>query len=432
MSRLSLFPLMPTLPTLPIPPAAPTEPLSSRRIVLAGALTLAVAMGIGRFAFTPLLPLMMQEGLIDAAGGAELAAANYLGYLAGALTAARLAGRPLRLVQACLLAITLLTAGAGLVHSQPLWVGLRFAAGVASAWAMVGISSWCLTVLAQRGQGALGALVFGGVGGGIMLAGGLAWWAHAGSAQALWLELAGAAGIMTAVVVSLTHSAGTRPSISGGMPAAAAPAASSATASIHPPAPARLPAGSWPLVICYGSFGFGYILPATFLPAMARALIDDPLRFGLAWPLFGLAALVSTGVAVRSLQQWPPLRTWAVCQGAVGLGAALPLISQTSAAIALAALLVGGTFVVATLIGLQQARAQAPHNPAPLLARMTAAFALGQILGPLVVRALSGLVLQWGPLGPWGGLQITSAAAALLMAATAGWLWRQGAPAPAG
>ena len=52
MSRLSLFPLMPTLPILP---AAPTEPPSSRRIVLAGALTLAVAMGIGRFAFTPLL-----------------------------------------------------------------------------------------------------------------------------------------------------------------------------------------------------------------------------------------------------------------------------------------------------------------------------------------------------------------------------------------
>ena len=419
-------------PVSSVSPAAPAEPPSSTRVVLAGALTLAVAMGIGRFAFTPLLPLMMQEGLIDAAGGAELAAVNYRGYLVGALTAARLADQPLRLVQACLLAITVLTASAGLVHSQPLWVGLRFAAGVASAWAMVGISSWCLTVLARRGQGALGALVFGGVGGGIVLAGGLAWLTHAGGARALWLQLAGAAGILTAVMVSLTRSVGPRPPVSGGLPAPAAPASPSSPASIHPSASASLPAGSWPLVICYGSFGFGYILPATFLPAMARALMDDPQRFGLAWPLFGLAALASSLVAVRGLQQWPPLRTWAVCQGAVGLGAALPLISQTSAAIALAALLVGGTFVVATLIGLQQARAQAPHNPAPLLARMTAAFALGQILGPLVVQSLSGLVLQWGPLGPWGGLQITSAAAALLMAATAGWLWRQGGPAPAG
>ena len=120
-----------------------TNPLSgplpsTTAVVLAGALTLAAAMGIGRFAFTPLLPLMMQEGLIDATVGAELAAANYLGYLVGALTVARLAGRPLRLVQACLLAITLLTAGAGLARTEAVWVALRFAAGVASAWAMVG------------------------------------------------------------------------------------------------------------------------------------------------------------------------------------------------------------------------------------------------------------------------------------------------------
>ena len=408
-------------------PTAPVEPLSSARIVLAGALTLAVAMGIGRFAFTPLLPLMMQEGLIDAAVGAELAAVNYLGYLAGALTAARLTRRPLRLVLACLLAITLLTASVGLVHSEALWVGLRFAAGVASAWAMVGISSWSLTSLARRGQGALGALVFGGVGGGIMLAGGLAWLAHALGSRALWLQLAGVAGILTGVVVGLTRVASQAAPVRAGLPTQAAPARSDSPAWSSPPASAGLPTGSWPMVICYGSFGFGYILPATFLPAMARALIDDPQRFGLAWPLFGLAALASTLVAVRGLQQWPPLRTWAVCQGAIGLGAALPLISQTGAAIALAAMLVGGTFVVATLIGMQQVRAQTPHNPAPLLARMTAAFALGQILGPLVVRVLSGLGLQWGP---WGGLQITSAAAALLMAASASWLWRQGAAAP--
>jgi hypothetical protein len=132
-----------------------------------------------------------------------------------------------------------------------------------------------------------------------------------------------------------------------------------------------------------------------------------------------LAALASTLVAVRGLQQWPPLRAWACCQAAVGLGAALPLLSRSGWAIAAAALLVGGSFVVATLIGLQQARALAPHNPAPLLGRMTAAFAGGQILGPTLVRALSGVHA-----GSWGAIDITSAIAALLMAVTAAWLWR--------
>ena len=72
------------------PPPAP----ALWRFTLTGALALAVAMGIGRFAFTPLLPLMQRDGQLDAASGAWLAAANYLGYLVGALTAARLPGGP--------------------------------------------------------------------------------------------------------------------------------------------------------------------------------------------------------------------------------------------------------------------------------------------------------------------------------------------------
>jgi len=405
-------------------PPSPPSPLSppgpaAWAIALAGALTLAVAMGIGRFAFTPLLPLMMRDGLIDAAGGAELAAANYLGYLVGALTAGRLATRPLRLVGACLPGIALLTAAAGLLHGLPVWALLRFGAGVCSAWALVGISSWALTALALRGRGALGAVVFTGVGGGITLAGLMAWWAAGLSARALWLLLAAAALLLAAVVALLLRRA-----------APPLPAAGAA----RPPA-AALPPGSWPLVVCYGSFGFGYILPATFLPAMARALLDDPARFGLVWPVFGAAAMASTLLSMRWMAAWRPLRAWSGCQFAMAAGAALPLVSRSGWAIALAALLVGGTFMLATLIAMQQARAMAPLQPAPLLGRMTAAFALGQIAGPLAVRLLAGV--QWQPpwaagaggaadaAGAWGAIELTSALATALLLATATWLWRR-------
>ena len=46
---------------------------------------LAIAMGIGRFAFTPILPMMLADGVIDLAAASWLASANYLGYLAGAV-----------------------------------------------------------------------------------------------------------------------------------------------------------------------------------------------------------------------------------------------------------------------------------------------------------------------------------------------------------
>ena len=140
-------------------------------------------------------------------------------------------------------------------------------------------------------------------------------------------------------------------------------------------------------MLCYGTFGFGYIVPATFLPAMARQLVPDPLVFGLTWPLFGLAAALSVAAAARWLPGWPRRRVWALAQGMMALGTALPLAAQALWALAASAVLVGGTFMVATMAGLQLAREQAPANPTPLLARMTVAFAAGQIAGPLLVRA---------------------------------------------
>ena len=64
-----------------------TLPLSTTSLVSAGFVALAVAMGIGRFAFTPVLPMMRHEGALSITGAAWLASANYAGYLAGALLA---------------------------------------------------------------------------------------------------------------------------------------------------------------------------------------------------------------------------------------------------------------------------------------------------------------------------------------------------------
>jgi MFS family permease len=173
------------------------------------------------------------------------------------------------------------------------------------------------------------------------------------------------------------------------------------------------------LILCYGAFGFGYIVPATFLPAMARQQVSDPLVFGLTWPLFGLAAALSVAAAARWAAHWPRRRVWALAQGVMALGTALPLASLALWSLALSAILIGGTFMVATMAGLQLAREQVPANPTPLLARMTMAFAFGQILGPVLVRVL-------GPAGwlGWDAIGWANAAATLLLGLTAAWLWR--------
>ncbi|MDT0353120.1 YbfB/YjiJ family MFS transporter [Pseudonocardia charpentierae] len=127
---------------------------------LAGFLALAAAMGIGRFAFTPVLPLMQQQLGLSLTAGGVLAAANYAGYLAGALACTLGRPQPKVLVRAGLAAVAVLTAAMALLPNFTGWVVLRFGAGVASAAVFVGVSS--LTVAAGS---------YAGVGAGIAVAG---------------------------------------------------------------------------------------------------------------------------------------------------------------------------------------------------------------------------------------------------------------------
>jgi MFS family permease len=385
------------------------QPPGAAAIALAGLLSLAAAMGIGRFSFTPLLPLMQREGQVDLALGGWLAAANYAGYFAGALTAARL---PLGARALALLALAA-TAGVTAAMAWPapaLWLVLRFAAGATSAWVFVATSVWCLGALARLGRGALGGWVYAGVGIGIALVGGVCMLAAALGLPAamLWVHL-GLLALLLALPVGW---------VLRSLPAPAAPAVAAATVT----AAEGTDSDTLGLVICYGLMGFGYILPATFLPAIARDVVDDPRLFGLAWPLFGATAAVSTLLAGALMRRASRLRVWAASQLLMGAGVLLPSLRLDGASIGLSALLVGGTFMVITLAGVQEMRARAPTQAARRVGRITAAFALGQIAGPV----LSALLLQVPALGP-RGLTLSLQAGALALLASGAWLWRRSA-----
>lgn len=384
-------------------PTAPRDPAIAY-VVLSGIVALAVAMGIGRFAFTPLLPLMQRDGTLSAADGAIWAAANYGGYLLGALTAAKLFSQPRQGLLWALYGVALTTLALAWPELGAFTGGvLRAASGVFSAWALVYTSSWCLAELSRRQSPKSGAWIYCGVGLGIALAGLLTWLGGQQTAEDLWLELG---------LLALTGAIFVKARVRG-MDAPSAPATQAA-------APAQTKGGGHlTLVLCYGVSGFGYIVPATFLPAMARQQVADPLVFGLTWPLFGLAAAASVVIAARWLSAWPRRRLWACAQALMALGTLLPLFSQALPALAVSAVLVGGTFMVTTMAGLQLARESMPHNPTPLLARLTMAFALGQIAGPLLVRALGTAPDAYA----WA-----NATATVLLLLTAVILWRAADP----
>ncbi|HEX9212095.1 MAG TPA: YbfB/YjiJ family MFS transporter [Bradyrhizobium sp.] len=326
-------------------------------VAFAGLAALAVAMGIGRFAFTPILPMMQDDAGLSIADGGWLASANYAGYLAGALSAIRLPLSPVAAIRTGLVVISASTLAMGMNHGFAYWLVLRAVAGVASAWVMVFVSAWAL------GKRAEGGTLYAGVGAGTAAAGTvcLALMAvHASSSEA-WMTLGAVSFIMTAFLWRIFDSG---------------PNPESRFAHAEP--------GSrhWLLILCYGAFGFGYIIPATFLPAMAKEVIADPALFGWAWPVFGAAAAASTFFARFFTNQ---RNVWIVATLLMALGVLLPVMIPGLSGILIAASLIGGTFMVITMAGMQEARRVAAEHARPLMAAMTSAFALGQIAGPLWV-----------------------------------------------
>ncbi len=354
-----------------------SAPRTAITAVWTGLIGLAVAMGIGRFAFTPLLPLMQQDAGLTLVQGSWLATANYVGYLAGAVICISTPPRPARAIQWGLMSIAAFTLGMAVTNNFWLWLVLRFLAGAASAFVLVGVSAWAMPILTRLQKAAWSGGVFSGVGTGICFAGlvslvaGVAAW----GSRATWIVLGLTAMILTVAVW--------RQLVDESVQAA----------SNTSPKPTPLSAQAWIAALCYGAFGYGYIIPATFLPALARDVITNPAVFSWVWPVFGAAAAISTVLAARFLSSYSPRRLWSYGQWVLAVGVIAPVLSVNLSVLLFSALCVGGTFMVITMAGIQEARrlggAQAPR----LIATYTAAFALGQIIGPLTVNLFHGGLL---------------------------------------
>lgn len=351
-------------------------------IALSGLLALAIAMGIGRFAFTPLLPMMLHDGVVDLASGSWLATVNYLGYWLGAMACAlqpalwRRAGyappRHTRVVRFGLVATVLLTLGVALPPASlwPLW---RFLAGVASALVFVFVSGWCLARLAVLGAPALAGIIYVGPGLGITLSGlaATAMVAHGVSAAAGWAAFALLAAALAALVW---------PQLRGDVQGAAAAADADA-------APPRGTVAAFTLA--YGLAGFGYIVTATFLPVIARQVLPPgSVWLDLFWPIFGVGVSLGALLTVRLPMHLDRRLLLVACYVMQAAGILLGVWLPTLAGFALGSLLLGLPFTAITLFAMQEARRLQPHHASALIGGLTAAYGLGQIAGPPMVAWL--------------------------------------------
>ncbi|MFJ5254592.1 MFS transporter [Pseudomonas sp. NPDC088414] len=335
---------------------------------------LMMAMGIGRFALTPQLPHLLSEGQVDLTAAGLIAAANYLGYLLGAVDA-MFAHRPQqvqRRLHGGLWLCVLLTLASFWANGFWAHLLLRFGTGVASAWVLVMITALSQPLAAAAGRPRLGALVFAGPGLGIFLTGLLALFSHLlnQTSATLWLIYAAVALVMLLAIVRILPQPGVHTPV--------------ATLNVS-----HSNRGIPRLAVVYALYGVGYIIPATFLSQMANAQFHGQWQADLFWPCFGLGAAI--GVLLVSLRRHDPntTRHWLTATlwlQALGVFACL---LGSGYGLALGVMLCGMPFLACMQLVMQRSRELAPHTTQRNAGLLTACFAVGQLSGPLLAALSS-------------------------------------------
>jgi predicted MFS family arabinose efflux permease len=338
---------------------------------LSGAIVMAAAMGFGRFVYTPILPGMMAGAGLSAGDAGIIASANFVGYLAGAILASLgwASGRERQVALWSLAANAVLLGLMACLSNLFLFSIVRFGAGVASAFIMIFATS--LILARFPGDVRVQALHFGGVGFGIALSSlmvfamkpidfGIAQW------RAEWV-VAGALCVVAFVVGVIFIP---RPARHRG----------------KTPAEPHL---KWSgegirMIVSYGLFGFGYIITATFLVTIARMGGGGAAAEFLCWFATGLAVMASMFLWPFYAKRNGLRRTYITGIALEAVGVVASVLVPGLAGLLIGGIFLGATFIMITAYGLQLSRTLWHESPRRAIGLMTAAFGLGQIIGPVV------------------------------------------------
>lgn len=365
------------------------------RVLMAGICSLLLTIGIARFTYTPLLPIMKaQVGLSYLAGG-WLATFNYMGYMSGALLAASISqlSNKFYIYRVGLVVAVLSTIAMGLTDNLVLWAILRYIGGLTSVCGMLIASGLIMNWLMRNQFKPLLGLHFAGLGLSISFSG-LAVGLMASSLQ--WNELWIAMGILGIALLIPAYL---------WMPAPADVPVASSAESVQ-----QVPSKKWMniLIAAYFCGGFGFVVSATFIVAILEKLPELSGVGSWIWVLIGLAAAPSTflwdKVAIRIGQ----IEALMLAYGLQVISVILPVLTTDVSLNVISGILYGNTFVGIVSLALSLVGRSFPNNPAKAMAKLTLSYGLAQIIAP----AMSGYIAN--ATGSYNGaLEITAVVLAI-------------------
>lgn len=345
--------------------------------LVGGILSLIVAMGIGRFAYTPILPLMQSDLSFSNAVGGYLATSNYAGYLLGAFLVGVIPVKQHRtfILRLSLVISILTTASMGLFQSYFIWYGLRFISGISSAIVFVMASGIVLDKLAIRNKLNWSGIFYGGVGLGIFLSSLLipilnrlySW-------EGVWLGLSGVSMLLVLIVwISMKDE-----------PLSFEKTSKQESALCVPP----LKWIPW-LIVAYGLEGLGYIVTGTFIVSIAKEIPSFNGDATVVWMVVGLAAIPSCIIWSELAKKIGFVKSLVLAMTLQAFGIALPALWVSQIGVVLSALLFGATFMGITTLATTLARQMSPFNSSRIIGILTSIYAGGQMIGPSIAGIIS-------------------------------------------
>ena len=347
------------------------------RFIAAACAAVLVGIGLARFAYTPLIPAVVDAGWFAPSAAFYLGAANLLGYLIGAWLGNRLAGRfgPTATARSMMLAASI----SMIACAEPVgfvWMFVwRLLAGVAGGSLMVVAAPTVLAEVPVEKRGLAGGLIFTGVGLGIAVSGTLVPVLLGWGLVEAWLVLG---GLCLALSLSVWRCWPDRDRPAGP----------------QPDAPGDEAIGSWSvlsLLAVYALVAAGLVPHMVFLVDFMVRGLDQSFAMGAAvWVAFGVGAVAgptAAGWLADRIGFAGALRTTLLVElAAIGALA----VDDSQPVVFVSALLVGAYVpgVVPLVLGRMHDLVAGPEARRRAWGRATMAFALGQAAGAYAFSAL--------------------------------------------
>ncbi|MFT5852124.1 MAG: putative MFS family arabinose efflux permease [Colwellia sp.] len=347
------------------------------KVLSAGILSLILMVGIARFSYTPLLPIMQQQAGLGISDGGWLATINFTGYMCGAFIASLISDLVVkdRLYRLGLVVAVLSTAGMGFTDNFWIWSALRFFAGLSSAAGMLIGSGLILNWLIRHNYHSELGIHFSGVGLGIVLCAiAVELMSPYFDWRQQWLLLTLIGSLILIPAWAWLPPPNTSTLTNNG-----------STMVDAPPSRAFLRL----LMVSYFCAGVGYVVTTTFIVAIIDQLPGLEGKGTWTFLVIGLAAAPTAILWDLLARKFGNLNALLCASVLQVIGILLPVIGSSLILTMVGAILFGGTFVGIVSLVLTMAGRYYPTRPAKMMGKMTLSYGAAQIVAPAIIGLLA-------------------------------------------